>query len=320
MRRKDTLDSSGGSIFPREQSVSSLESGTYPQPGGVVSDGTGKDGVTDFVARSNETKLLARKLAIETEKFKRLQNAALEEEVANGSESKSAVEGTALAQEIELSSKECVKLSNTINERLLELSQDTQETAERGKGLTGSAPDNNPSVQRMKGGINAALHCKFSDQINEFQKDVIDIRRDYTAKNRNNAPQVQNLDSMIELCMEICEENPALNDREGLDKWNRLDEQVEMFYPKEPASPAQETQPLLTPVEEPLYPPPSARPPPEYTERTMDLEQQTVSRQSYLWQRRPFLFAFYVILGVIILIVIYILVQTYIVWKKQSKA
>ena len=273
---------------------------------------SGRDPVSSFLQKSETVKLMAKKLAIETEKYKQLQKSALESSSLTSLPDQISVRNDNLAYEIEQCSKELEKLSNNINDKLLELSQDTETTLSKGSTF-GYSDKNNPSVQRMKGNVNAALHIKFSEQVTDFQKDVCQIKNMYIDKGRSESGQINSLDSMIELCNEIYASNPLLSEREELDKWNSLDRQMEMFYPKE-KSPIQETQPLLEPRESPLF---SQTTPVTSVGRMQDVERQEEDLATHCCKSHPFLIAFFVILAIIIGIVAYILIKTLHIWSKQ---
>ena len=287
MRRKESFSEGLNSAFPSEPSTSTLENGIFPSTSDSGGEST-EDEVSKFIKKSNEAKLLARKLAIETEKFKELQKVALEASSVVSLPDSSSARNADLANNIDQCSKECVRLSNSINEKLMDLTAESNKTASEG-GMFSSSAKHNPSIVRMKGGINAALHVKFSEQIVDFQQDVSQIRGSYIEKGRSSSSQMDKLESMIELCNEIYTSNELLSNKEDLDKWNRLDSQMAMFSPKtEPITPIQETQPLLQPQEASMFSQP-ASPPPTQASRTRDVEnQQEEDLATHCCKRHPF--------------------------------
>lgn len=229
-QRTKTLRSGAISVFSYS---SELERGTIPKYGIESSKDSSADlnPIIAFLRTSDEAKLLAKRLAFATTKFKSLHESSLN--TSNPS--------AYLNREIEECSAECVKLSNSINQKLISMSK---ESADREGSI---------SEQRLRGGVSSAQNSSFAAQIETFQKDVGQIKSAYEAEmlskyqlDRNSSQldtvpavrdhrgHLQHLDEMQAMCNRIFEDNPNLqySELEKQKEWTRIDGQMKMFYPQ----------------------------------------------------------------------------------------
>jgi hypothetical protein len=268
-----------------------------------------------FLRTSDEAKLLAKRLAFATTKFKSLHESSLN--TANPS--------AYLNREIEECSAECLKLSDSINQKLLSMSQECNNN----QGTI--------SEQRLRGGVSSAQNSSFANQVETFQKDVSQIKEAYEAEmlskyqlDRNSSEldsvpavrdhkgHLEHLDQMLVMCNRIFEENPNLqySELEKQKEWTRIDGQMKMFYPQSSSSVSLPVPKQEEPIKHVSIPVTENEPPRPLSSEESSRQNRLMLSRIFSWKTLKWICGI-LLVGTLVLVglLIYSFVQT---WKLRS--